>query len=97
MAIVVEEHRSNGGLLTVLLWAAVMVAVAVGLYYLFFKAPTLIEIKASGSFKNIQELSRINLDPKEVKDNAVFKSLNPYINTQNIPTPTGRSNPFLPL
>ena len=39
MAIVVEEQRTNGGMLTIFLWLAVMAVIGAGLYYLFFKAP----------------------------------------------------------
>ncbi len=95
MAIVVEEEKKGGmGILTILTWVLIIGAVAGSAYYLFFKQPELVgQIAAPTSFKNTEQLSKLNVSPKDVVD-SLSKSFRQYV-TPLSPANKGRSNPFL--
>jgi len=94
MAIVVEEQKNRGTLIAVVTWAAGIIVVGVGAYYLFFKAPTLVEIALPADFESIKDISQITLDPGEVLGSTELQALQPYI-TLVVPSTAGRPNPFL--
>ncbi|MBI4085655.1 MAG: hypothetical protein HY433_00175 [Candidatus Liptonbacteria bacterium] len=94
MAIIVEEKRNSGSIVNFLTWIAVLAITAASVYYIFFKNPELVEFTASPSFKNVQQLSKININPQELLDNAAFQALKQYV-TLTPPQNLGRSNPFL--
>ncbi len=97
MAIIVEEQKSRAGtVITAVLWAFVMAAAGVGIYFLFLKAPSLSEVKPPENFGSVQEIAAIRLDPDAVIKDETFNSLKKYV-TIAIPEPKGRSNPFLAL
>ena len=94
MAIVVEEKKGRVGIVNFLIWIGVVATIGVSVYYIFFKNPALVEFTASPSFKNVQQLSRISINPQELLNNAEFQALKQYVTLtplQNL----GRSNPFL--
>ncbi len=95
MAIVVEEEKKSGaGILSIITWLLVIGAVAGTAYYLFFKQPELVgQIAAPTSFKNTEQLSKINLNPKDVVD-SLSQSFRQYA-TPLAPVSKGRPNPFL--
>jgi len=94
MAIIVEEKRNSGNIVNFLTWIAVLAITVASVYYIFFKNPELVEFTASSSFKNVQELSKITIDPQELLNNAAFQALKQYV-TLTPPQNLGRSNPFL--
>lgn len=94
MAIVVEEKRNRGSLINLLIWIIVLAVISVSVYYIFFKNPDLVEFTASSSFKNIQQLSKITVDPQGLVGNPQFQALKQYV-TMTPPQNLGRSNPFL--
>ncbi len=94
MAIVVEEKRNSGSIINFLIWIAVLATVGASVYYIFFKNPVLVEFTASPSFKNVQQLSKISINPQELLNNAEFQALKQYV-TLTPPQNLGRSNPFL--
>lgn len=95
MAIVVEEEKKSGaGILSLITWLLVIGAVAGTAYYLFFKQPQLVgQIAAPSSFKSTEQLSKINLNPKDVVD-SLGQTFKQYV-TPLSPVSKGRSNPFL--
>lgn len=94
MAIIVEEKRNRGGLVNFLIWIVILAVIAASVYYIFFKNPDLIEFTASPSFRNLQQLSQISINPGELINNPQFQTLKQYVTV----TPSqsiGRSNPFV--
>lgn len=94
MAIVIEEEKkSSVSILSIVLWVVVLAVIGLAAYYLFFYRPELIPISVPDSFKNTQELSKIDLS-LNVLDDPLFKSLKAGVQALN-PQTTGRANPFL--
>lgn len=95
MAIVIEEEKKGGmGILTIITWALIVGAVAGTVYYLFIKNPELVgQITAPSSFKNTEQLSKLNIDPNSVVD-GLNKSFREYVSPTVIVN-RGRANPFL--
>jgi uncharacterized membrane protein YjfL (UPF0719 family) len=96
MAIIVEEEKQNSSaILYILIWGVLILAILIGVYYVFFKKPELYESAVSITNINtnidgvINAKSRIDL-------NSVLQmteSLKNYIDIpQNIST--GKENPF---
>ena len=94
MAIIIEEKRDAKGVLNWLVWVAILAIITSAIYYIFFKKPELIEFTSSSSFKNIQELSKININSGQLVNNSQFQALKQYI-TVTEPQNLGRTNPFL--
>lgn len=94
MAIIVEEKTNGGGLMTFLVWLAILVIIVASVYYVFFKQPQLVEFASSESFKNIQQLSKISINSDQLINNPQFQLLKQYV-TVSPPENVGRSNPFL--
>lgn len=97
MAIVVEQEqtgRVNIG--KILIWAAILIIILLGAYYLFFKRPDVIpNLAAPAAFQQATSLSGVKLDPGTVVQSATFQSLKPQ--APDMPSSTvGRANPFLP-
>lgn len=97
MAIVIEEQgKRPGGLVGILLWCAVTIAIGAALYYIFFKEPAIVEIVLPAGFERIEELSGITLDPEGVLTRPEFQALREHVKAE-LPGETGRANPFLGL
>jgi hypothetical protein len=96
MAIIIEEEKNKTGLVTIAAWIIILIIIASAIYYIFFAKPQLIEVSPPAGFENINPLSKINLNPSDVVNNAAFQSLKQYI-TLPVPGNYGRSNPFVPL
>lgn len=94
MAIVVEEKRNQGGFAAFFIWLVALGIVAASVYFIFFKNPELIEFTGSPSFKNVQQLSKISINPDQLLSNPSFQALKSYV-TVNPPQHIGKSNPFL--
>ncbi|GIW65308.1 MAG: hypothetical protein KatS3mg093_287 [Candidatus Parcubacteria bacterium] len=96
MAIVVEEEKqNNANILYILIWGVLILAILIGVYYVFFKKPELYEstLSLNKTETNINEV----INAKSYVDlNIVLKmteSLKNYIDIpQNIST--GKENPF---
>lgn len=97
MAIIVEEGKKGISFLNILTWLIVIAVIIFATYYIFFKQAEVVDviIPAKDAFENIDQLSKITLDPGIIQDPAL-QALNTYL-----PVPTtgraGRPNPFLPL
>ena len=95
MAIIIEEERQSSlSLITVLIWLVILAVVGVAAYYLFFKHPETIAMSTPSNFKSAEALSKIALDPEQLRHSPAFEALKQYT---TIPTPTklGKQNPFL--
>lgn len=94
MAIIIEEKKNEGTLINLAIWIVIALVIVVSIYYVFFRKPELVEFTASGSFKNIQQLSKISINSDQLINNTQFQALKPYI-TVSTAENIGRSNPFL--
>lgn len=94
MAIVVEEEKNSKGIMGILVWAVLLIAAGVAVYYIFFRNPELIEIATPASFQNTERLSRVKLTPEEITQNPLFLKLKSYVNPLSTEA-NGRQNPFL--
>lgn len=94
MAIIVEEEKkNNAGIVRVVTWLVILVAIGSAAYYVFFAQPQLIEVVAPPNLKNIEPLAKLNLNPEEVINSQIFRSLKQH--TRPVVSGVGRSNPFL--
>ncbi|MDP3948483.1 MAG: hypothetical protein Q8Q17_00880 [bacterium] len=95
MAIIIEEKTNGSGIVTFLIWLAILGIITASVYYVFFKKPELVEFSASppSAFKNIEQLSKISINSDQLINNPQFQALKQYI---TIPSPenVGRANPF---
>lgn len=94
MAIVVEEEKSKGSALSIVLWLAVIGVVLYGAYYLFFTHPEQIDLKLPVSVKAPTELANVKVDPNQVLGSDTFKSFHPAPMASSTAT-AGKQNPFL--
>jgi uncharacterized protein YpmB len=94
MAIIIEEVKPprNWGMLIGVI--VVVIIVFIGVYFLFFKKPVLIEMVIPTPVATTKQLSQLKFDPLSVQNNEVFKTLRQY---SVLPTAgeLGRTNPFL--
>ena len=95
MAIIIEEERGNRvSLITLLIWVVILGVVGVAVYYLFFKNPDFISFSTPSNFKSAEALSKITLDPDQLRHSPPFEALKQYI-VPPPPAKLGRQNPFL--
>ena len=95
MAIIIEENRNRISLPALVGWIAVLAAIAIAVYYLFIKNPGKAEVILPG-FRNTEQISEINLDPRVIVNNPKFQSRQQYI-APPLSVPVGRANPFVPF
>ncbi len=97
MAIIVEEEKKGGGgFIGFLTWIILIGVIAFAAYYIFFKKPEVVDVVIPANFENINQITAKRIEPEEIQNNPVFKSL---ITDPTYPTNVqiGRVNPFLPL
>ena|SRR3989338_5120360 len=95
MAIIIEEERGNRlSLITILIWLVILGVVGAAVYYLFFKNPDLASFNTPSNFKSAEALSKITLDPDQLRRSPLFEALKQYI-VPPPPAKLGRPNPFL--
>lgn len=94
MAIIIEKRESRVNWFAIAVGIAVLGSVGAGAYFLFFSAAPLIEVVAPIRFQETTSLSRIDIDPGAVLNDAVYKALKPYV-ADPIPGTLGRPNPFI--
>ena len=97
MAIIVDEGKKKSNLPAILAWVVFIGIALVAVYYVFFAAPTLVNIPASGKLSTIAPIVSAKLDPQTVVGQPQFQALQ---STITVPTPqspngTGRPNPFI--
>lgn len=91
---IIEEKGNNNALIDFLVWIAILIIIGSGIYYIFFKKPELIQFTASSSFKDVQQLSKINISSDQLINSPQFQALKQHI-TAVEPKDIGRTNPFL--
>ncbi|MEK7138484.1 MAG: hypothetical protein AAB787_03180 [Patescibacteria group bacterium] len=97
MAIIVEEEKKNGGgFLGLLTWVILIGVIGFAAYYIFFKKAEIVDVVIPANFENINQITAKRIEPKEIEENPIFKSL---VTDPTYPTAAkvGRVNPFLPL
>lgn len=95
MAIVVEEEvKAKGGFGGLIVAVAAIIVLLVAAYYVFVKRPELVDVALPADFEDTVQLSKIDLVPEDVVNNANFRSLQAHVEPSN-PSTGGRSNPFL--
>ena len=96
MATIIEEGKNGrGGIVRLLMWLMVLIIIGAAGYYIFFAEPQLVEIATPASFKSIDPLAGINLNPEDVINGVEFQSLKIYV-TPPRPGNAGKANPFAP-
>jgi len=93
MAIVVEEPKPGLDFKKIVTGLIIFLMLGASVYFLFFKTPPLIEVVIPSQFKQIHEMSRINLISKSIFENPVYQNLRDYSSPLTIPE-LGRANPF---
>ncbi|MEK7608831.1 MAG: hypothetical protein AAB495_04600 [Patescibacteria group bacterium] len=94
MAIVIEGEKRTKGIIGILVWIIVLVAVGAAAYYIFFRRPEIIEIATPANFQNTERLSKVKLTPEEITQNPLFLKLKAYVSPL-VSENAGRQNPFL--
>lgn len=98
MAIVIEQEQGGRGtgILKIAVWIAIIIAILLGAYYLFFRHPDVIPSLAQPSgLKDVNVIAGVKLDPAPIVQGPTFQSLRQQ--APDMPQPqTGRPNPFAP-
>ena len=96
MAIIVEEARPPRNWGAIIGTVILIILLFLGVYFLFFKKPVLIEMVIPAPAAETRKLSEVKFDPISIQNNEVFKGLRQY---SSLPTAgeLGRANPFLPF
>ncbi len=93
MAITVDQGENRGKVFKLAGSVAIVVALLIATYVLFFTTPPQIEVFAPQEVETISRISEIELNPSAIINSPEYKSL-----TGDIPLPTlgqvGRANPF---
>ena len=94
MAIIVEEARPPRNWGAIIGTVILIILLFLGVYFLFFKKPVLIEMVIPAPVAETRKLSEVKFDPVSVQNSEVFKNLRQY---SSLPTAgeLGRNNPFL--
>lgn len=97
MAIIVEEGRKKTNILGIAGWILFLVIIGAAIYYIFFAAPELVPITATGNLSTIAPIVNVNLDPQTIVGSTQFQSLQSNITlpTPQGPNAVGRPNPFV--
>jgi|SRR6185437_1752671 len=97
MAIIVEEEKRKSNIGMIVGWVVILGIVGAAVYYVFFAAPELIEIPATGALSTIAPIAQVSLHPEDVINSAGFTALKPGIPnpTSTGPSAVGRTNPFI--
>lgn len=96
MAITFEEEKKNVNIGSILFIAALAIILFGGGYYIFFKSPDIISVDSPERIREINQISRLEVEPESILQSPVFQSFRDYRTPLTIPQ-TGRSNPFLPF
>ncbi|OGZ52752.1 MAG: hypothetical protein A3B25_00975 [Candidatus Ryanbacteria bacterium RIFCSPLOWO2_01_FULL_48_26] len=95
MAIVVsEEGEKKIDIVNLTIWLFLLIVVGITAYFIFFKKPELVDVASPSSYRNIDPLAQVTLNPEEVVNSPDFQSLKQYVPLLS-PASVGRSNPFL--
>ena len=88
------ENQSNGGnLLNIVGVVAVILALGVGTYLLFFTEEPLVDIDAPPELESISRLSDVDIEEDVLADNPVYQQLERKVSDLEIGE-AGRENPF---
>lgn len=97
MAIVVEEGKKSANVVGLLGWVVVLAVIGCSIYYIFFAAPQLVVIPATGTISTIAPITQLNLNPQQVIGSPAFTALTSTIvlPTPQSPAAVGRADPFI--
>ncbi len=96
MALILEEKKdAAGSVMNLLVWLVLLVVLASGSYYLFFKNPELVPISPPPGFSETQAVASLTLDPEAVIRSLESRGFKSQITVPQSET-RGRANPFLP-
>ncbi len=90
-----EKKDAAGGIVSVLVWLVLLVLLASGSYYLFFKNPELVPISPPPGFSETQAVASLTLDPEAVIRSLESRGFKSQVTVPKAET-QGRANPFLP-
>ena len=95
MAITIyDEGERKVDIVSIAMWATLLLVVGISVYFIFFKQPGLVEVVSPANYKNIDPLANVTLNPEEVVNGKDFQSLKQYVPLPP-PAEVGRVNPFL--
>ena len=90
------QEESNKSLFGTTMAILIIVAVAGGVYMLFFAKAPLIEVVAPPEVETVAELSKVDFSASDLSESAVFSSLRRHVSEAEA-GPAGRANPFSPF
>jgi len=96
MAILVEEEKKSVNWIGIAAALIIVVIVFFAGYYVFFKDPGVIDQIIPRDLQNVSQLTKTNINPKDVVGLPVFKTLQDFTTPLSLPQ-TGRDNPFKPF
>ncbi len=91
MAIVIETDNQKNGLISLMGGVAMVVAVSVFAWWLFFAEPPYVEISGSEELRLMSEITDIDLS--SVLESVEFKALEEHVGEIELGE-FGRTNPF---
>lgn len=98
MAIIIEEEKKKMNWFAWIVAAAIVLAVGLSVYYLFFAPVPLIEKVIPAKLESIRSISQNEFTPDPIAQNPIFQILRQYINPVEPATSTvERRNPFIPI
>ncbi len=96
MAIIVQEEKKPINWFNLIIIAVFVVVLFLGMYFVFFKKPELVEVVVPTKLQNLGQISQAQLDPGSTIDTLNKYFSKNFSQTVTIPTP-GRANPFAPF
>lgn len=90
------QQESNNNFLTTVIMIVIAVAIAAGIYMLFFAEEPFIEVVAPPEVNNVSELSKVDFSAVDFAKSEVFSSLQRHVSDAEA-GPAGRANPFSPF
>lgn len=95
MALLIQEEKRSINWFAALVGIFAVLAVGIGIYFLFFAPVPGIEIIVPVPLQSANKISGISIDPSTVINSPSFRSLRIYTGLPSVGQ-LGRANPFLP-
>lgn len=96
MPLLIQEEKRKIPWFAIAVTLFVVVAVAAGVFYLFFAPTPGFEVIVPAPLRGANQLSIIEVDPTTIINSKSFRALRSYTGLLGVGS-VGRQNPFLPL
>ncbi len=97
MAIVISEGKRKINWFAIAVGIFLIVVFGAIIYSLFFIKTPLFDVVFPVEIRSLDELAKIELDPRKVFDHPVYGTLRQFIPLLDIGATTIRENPFMPM